>query len=131
MVHDSTALVALAYRLPVAEFDIPHVSRLLREGLIIIYREAHELSLMIKRDILSSHLTVTLYPRLYHTFEKERGEQIWPGMRLRVDDTVLGFYGLGLQKRTMDKGLFYLTLPKVFTTALLREVDPGEQVKRR
>jgi hypothetical protein len=43
-------------------------------------------------------------------------------MGVKPGDDILGDYSLGLNKRTKTGETTFSTLPKVFTTALIREV---------
>jgi hypothetical protein len=112
--------IAWAYGLPTTSMQ-PVASSLLKE-LSVIFRDAHELSVVIKRDILSVRMSVTICKRLGHAFDPGEGECVWPEMGVKPGDIVVGYYGLGLEKRTGTGEVSYLTIPRVTTTALLREV---------
>jgi len=88
-----------------------------------VFRDAHELSLVIKRDILSVRMSVSLYDRVGRPFHPQKGECVWPEMGVQPNDVVIGHYGLGLQGRTEVGEVSFLTLPRVTTTALLRQVE--------
>ncbi|KII84794.1 hypothetical protein PLICRDRAFT_45601 [Plicaturopsis crispa FD-325 SS-3] len=121
LVREIVSHICWAYSLPLAVFD--DVRRRLQADLMAVCRDAHELSLVTKRDILSSQISITIYPHDGAVFDDKRSEHVWPEMGVEDGDTVIGIYGLGLEKHTREGTLSYLTLPKVITTALLREVQ--------
>lgn len=115
------ARIAWAYGLPATTMQ-PVAPSLLKE-LTVIFRDAHELSIVIKRDILSVRMSITVYKHLDQAFEPAEGECVWSEMGVKPDDIVIGYYGLGLEKRTETGEVFCLTMPRVITAALLRQVD--------
>jgi len=113
--------IAWAYGLPDAR--IQPIFAYLHKELTVIFRDAHELSLVVKRDILSVRMSVAVYKQLDCAFDPHAGECVWPEMRAKPGDIVIGHYGLGLEKRAEAGEVSYLTMPRVTTTALLREVE--------
>jgi hypothetical protein len=91
------------------------------KDLTVIFRDAHELSVVTKRDILSTRISVAITPSL-GGFDPRYAETAWSGMDAEAGDDVLGHYSLGLVKRTQVGAISYLKLPKVSTTALIRHV---------
>lgn len=120
LARDIVALLRRTYRVPAAKLDT--VYRILSQGLVAVYQDAHELSLITKRDLLSARISVTVYSA--GVLDDGRGEDIWPDMGngFVAGDRVIGVYSLGLEKVAKDGGTSHLALPKSFTTALLREV---------
>lgn len=88
-----------------------------------IVRDAHHLSLVVKRDILSVRMSVTLGGRLGRPFDPQAEESVWPEMGAKAGDPVIGHYSLGLQKCTANGEIIPLVRPRVITSALLREID--------
>jgi hypothetical protein len=88
----------------------------------VIFRDAHELSVVTKRDILSTRISVAVAPISLGGFDPRYAETAWSGMDAKAGDDLLGFYSLGLIKRTQAGPMSYLKLPKVSTTALIRYV---------
>jgi hypothetical protein len=87
-----------------------------------LFRDAHELSVVLKRDILSVRMSVVLASGQECRFNPQEADSIWPEMGVKPGDDILGDYSLGLNKRTKTGETTFSTLPKVFTTALIREV---------
>lgn len=93
------------------------------EGLLKLYTMAHELSLIMKRDVLSVKLSVI--GSASGAFNSRSSTALWDSADMASinGDIIIGCYSLGLFKYTKDdrSGSFML-LPKVITSALLRYV---------
>jgi hypothetical protein len=110
-----------AYGVPAMVFE--SIKQNVVKELILLFRDAHELSVVLKRDILSVRMSVVLASRQESGFNPQKAESIWPEMGAKPGDHILGDYSLGLDKCTKTGEIAFSTLPKVFTTALIREVD--------
>jgi hypothetical protein len=56
-------------------------------------------------------------------FNPHDADSVWPEMGVKAGDNVLGDYSFGLVKRMKTGESILSTLPKVFTAALIREVE--------
>ncbi|KII89495.1 hypothetical protein PLICRDRAFT_29719 [Plicaturopsis crispa FD-325 SS-3] len=117
LVHDLSPLISRAYRISLTTTDA--VYKRLQDNLVTVYRDAHKLSLIMKRDLLSSQISVTVCSD--GSLSDGLGEDVWPSMGVEVDEPILGAYNFGLDRRSKNGAVDHLRLPKVFTTALLRE----------
>ena len=102
------------------------LSRSIQKELTAIYHDAHKLSIIIKWDILSVRMSVTGSSDPSTGFDPRVMESVWPEMGTKQGDDLLGYYSLGLVKRTAAGEVSFLTRPKVITAALLRQVDLGK-----
>jgi len=92
--------------------------------LAAIFQDAHLLSVVIKRDILSVRMSVIGNPMVGPAcFDPCQVDSVWPEMGVQDDDCIIGLYNFGLQKLNETGDTFFITLPKVITSALLREVQ--------
>lgn len=125
--HVTNAMEELIYYISWA-YCIPKALLLERLGpsikneLTAIYHDAHELSVITKRDILSVRMSITCSPNNDGAFNPDVADSIWPEMGAKRGDDVLGDYSLALMKRTEAGEVSWLTRPKVITAALLRQV---------
>jgi hypothetical protein len=119
--------MAWAYGVPAALFEA--IGQSIAKELMAIFRDAHELSTVLKRDILSVQMSVILASRREREFpfNPHDAESVWPEMGVKPRDKVLGNYSLGLVKRTKTGEMTFTTLPKVFTAALIRQVEKNEK----
>ncbi|KZP16339.1 hypothetical protein FIBSPDRAFT_831962 [Athelia psychrophila] len=108
---------AWAFEMPVSAFQ--SLGRRLEENIAGVFQSAHELSVVLKRDILSARLSVVVGPEPKSQFDSSR---VWPEMKSERQDRVLGYYGLGLQVERREGEKHFLTLPMVITESLTREV---------
>jgi hypothetical protein len=113
--------VGWAYRIPLTSLN--SIERKIINGLTVIFRNAHELSVITKRDILSTRISVVVAPISPSGFNPLEADTPWSGMGAKAGDDVLGHYSFGLFKRTQVAAASYLILPKVSTTALIRHVE--------
>lgn len=91
------------------------------EGLLKLCRMAHELSLTVKRDIISVRMAVTVPSAL--AFDHRRMEALWGDMGVVDGDTIIGGYAFGLSKLNAgDPQEIIMLRPKAITSALLRYV---------
>ena len=82
---------------------------------------AHELSVIVKRDVLAVRMSVTMAATA--VFDPRTTEALWEEMGLAKGDTVIGTYTLGLSKlRSGDPSEIVMLRPKAVTSALLRYV---------
>jgi len=103
--------LAWAYCVPMTQFQ--PLSASIQKELTAIYRDAHELSVVIKRDILSVRISVTGSSEPSAGFDPRMTESVWPEMGAKQGDDVLGDYSLGLMKRTETGEISFPTRPKV------------------
>jgi hypothetical protein len=93
-----------------------------QQHLSSIFSQAHDLSLKIKRDILSVSMRVVIA-------EEERFDPLqhapgWEGMGTKAGDRIFGKYSLGLHKVTEHGMRTIPAKPAVITAALLRHIFP-------
>lgn len=124
--RDTIKHIAWAYGQSRSIFE-PLGSTLLRD-IDAIVRDAYELSLIVKRDITSVRLSIYLDDRLNRPFDPRKEESSWPQMGARAGDTVIGHYSFGLRKCTQAGDVSLPILPRVITTALLRELEKNNKV---
>ena len=117
-------LIAWAYGQPPPTIDGIIHAKLLQDINAIIH-DAHQLSLLLKRDILSAQMTVSLNHRVGEQYDPQMEESVWPEMGLKAGDTIVGVYGFGLRKVASNGESVEVIKPKVITSALLREVARG------
>lgn len=113
--------IAWAYCVPTTQLEGLNTS--IGKELTAIYHDAHELSVITKRDILSARMSVMRYANIGDRFNPRVVDSVWPDMGVKQGDEVLGDYSLGLMKRTEAGEVSCLTRPKVITVALLRYMD--------
>ncbi|KAK7028315.1 hypothetical protein R3P38DRAFT_2935337 [Favolaschia claudopus] len=114
-------LLAWAYHQPLETFQ-PMLTQI-QSQLDKIYTEARQLSLSVRRDMLSVRMKV-LVPASegddFLPFSSECMDAAWSDMKVVEGDAVVSPYKFGLQ-RTDDTGRSSLLIkPKAVTTALLR-----------
>ena len=93
------------------------------EDLSKLYAMSHELSLIMKRDVLSVNLSVI--GSAEGVFDSRSSTALWNSTDMASvnGDILIGCYSLGLVKYTKDDGPGLIMLPpKVITSALLRYV---------
>lgn len=117
----TTNAIAWAYRLSPAIFQqlIPNV----RAELSCLCRNAKDVSVMIRRDVLSVRMSVSIGPRSpygYLAFDPSQVSSVWPEMGAELGDDVVGVYRLGLTKQSVTGKVEHIILPEVFTSALLQ-----------
>ncbi|KAF7361374.1 hypothetical protein MSAN_01170200 [Mycena sanguinolenta] len=120
------SLLAFAYRQPLGTFEplLPSVQNRLET----LYNEANEISIVARRDILSSRMTVVVAPtgaqgvEDYLPYNTDSVTSVWPDMGPSDGDGIIGLYKFGLDKTGEDGRLTCLIKPEVVTTALLREM---------
>ncbi|KAL0949367.1 hypothetical protein HGRIS_009436 [Hohenbuehelia grisea] len=118
------AFLAWSYSMPHGTFDRTELVK----DLTTIFWDAHQLSIIIKRDVLSVRLTVVLAPRdhVSHShlpLHPGLSTSAWPTMGEKQGDKVIGTYKLGLDAQTEHGGVRHLLKPEVVTEALLRSLD--------
>ncbi|KZP34681.1 hypothetical protein FIBSPDRAFT_846797 [Athelia psychrophila] len=94
----------------------------LLQNITAVMHDAHELSLVLKRDILSVRVMAALRHR-GGPYDPQFEDSVWPEMGAQAGDRVIGVYGLGLQKVTPAGDNVAVVKPKVITSALLREIE--------
>ncbi|KAJ7153011.1 hypothetical protein C8R46DRAFT_912850 [Mycena filopes] len=99
--------------------EFEDISEILFSGLEALYKEAKELAIRVRRDILSVRMTVTSV--LETRFDPSRASSVWPEMGAVAGDDIVGRYRFGLMKLTEHGERSYLVRPEVATTALIRE----------
>ncbi|TFK51569.1 hypothetical protein OE88DRAFT_1659670 [Heliocybe sulcata] len=109
--------IAVAYGSPHQNFD--SIRGDIAEELRTLYTKASELSLVLRRDVMSVRLAVTIVRN--GIFDGVMMDCQWSEMGVNDRDGVLGAYGLGLSKATADGQRWSLARPKVVTEALFRE----------
>lgn len=112
----------IAWTHSISPASLDAIKQRIVKDLTVIFRDAHELSVATKRDILSTRISVAVAPISLGGFDPRYAETAWSGMDAKAGDDLLGFYSLGLIKRTQAGATSYLKLPKVSTTALIRYV---------
>lgn len=97
----------------------------IEKSLLQIFSDSFELSVIIKRDVLSVRMHVMMYKD--DSYQDFMAEDIYPDMGARNGDKILGQYNFGLLRQTHDGNVEYIVKPKVTTAALLREIirNPG------
>jgi hypothetical protein len=120
LVLEMVECIAWAYCITLSSLD--SIKRMIVKGLTAIFRDAHELSVITKRDILSTCVSVIITRRSLSGFKPCEAATAWSGMGDKAGDDVIGHYSFGLVKRTQVGATSYLILPKVSTTALIRYV---------
>ncbi|KZP22892.1 hypothetical protein FIBSPDRAFT_1043258 [Athelia psychrophila] len=113
--------IAWAYGQPTTIFD--HIREKILRDITAVVRDAHQLSLVLKRDILSVRTMVTLDAGIDRPFDPQNEQSVWPDMGAKAGDQVIGVYGLGLGKTTSSGQVVQILRPTVITTALLQEID--------
>lgn len=119
-VRDIVTILAWAYNMPMSTFH--SLSDGLRKCVAAVYESAHELSIILKRDILSVRMSVVLGPHPGSSFDSSGAHRVWPEMEGRDVDNVIGYFALGLTRTTPGGDMSYLTMPTVTTESLIREV---------
>ncbi|KAF7986958.1 hypothetical protein HWV62_12787 [Athelia sp. TMB] len=116
------ALITWAYgQSSRAMIDDAIYTNLLRD-IHAIVRDAHQLSLVLKRDILSSEMSVSLDDRVNKSYDPQKADNVWPEMGSKAGDTIIGVYGFGLRKIAPNGQSVQVIKPKVTTSALLRNL---------
>ncbi|KAL0948381.1 hypothetical protein HGRIS_010963 [Hohenbuehelia grisea] len=115
--------VAWAHSTPTEQFDRVGLNK----SLTNIFWDAHQLSLIIKRDFLSSQVTVARARRVptndkFLSFHPHHSACVWSSMGVRVGDDVVGTYKLGLDLTDEKGAIKYLVKPEVITSALMRTI---------
>jgi hypothetical protein len=90
----------------------------LRDGVLRLYQDAHELALIVRRDYLSARMEVSVVAP-DQTLESSRATLQWDDIQCKKGDQVLTTYAFGLEK-TDEHGRTSLLVPKVVTEAILR-----------
>ncbi|KAJ7186849.1 hypothetical protein C8R46DRAFT_880466 [Mycena filopes] len=111
-------LIAQTHGLTPTQFE--DMSDSLSSGLRALYKEANELSVVVKRDVLSVRMTITSV--VATRFDPTAAASVWPEMGAVAGDEIVGRYKFGLMKRTENGERFDLIKPEVATTALIREI---------
>lgn len=125
LARDIIARIAWTYGQPRATFETdssPLGATLVRD-IHAIVRDAYELSIVMKRDVSSVRLSVCMDGKLNRPYDIRKEDNAWPQMRARAGDVVVGNYGFGLKRQVEDGGVSFVVLPRVVTTALLRDVE--------
>jgi hypothetical protein len=117
--NDIIILLAWAHGLSPAEFD--DMFDAIHSRLVALYKEANELGILVKRDILSVRMSVTSVT--VDVFDPNHASSVWPEMGAAAGDEIVGRYRFGLSKRAEDGEFSCLTKPEVATTALIRETS--------
>ncbi|KAJ7764841.1 hypothetical protein B0H16DRAFT_1310330 [Mycena metata] len=117
--EDIVELLAQAHGLTPTQFE--DMSDALFSGLRAMYKEANELSVSVRRDILSVRMTVTTVSATH--FDPNLACSVWPEMGAAAGDEIVGRYKFGLMKVTETGERFDLMKPEVATTALIRETS--------
>ncbi|KAF7971563.1 hypothetical protein HWV62_20332 [Athelia sp. TMB] len=129
LTRDIIGRIAWAYGQPRHVFEqITSLPSTLLRDMDAIVRDAYELSIVMKRDVSSVRLSVYLDDRLNRPFDIRKEQNAWPQMRSQEGDIAVGNYSFGLQRHVEDGGVSFLALPRVVTTALLREVERNAMV---
>lgn len=113
--------IAWAYGQSLAPFH-PIRAKLL-QNITSVMHDAHKLSLVLKRDILSVQMMVVLDKSIDRPYDPRFEGSVWPEMGAKAGDSVIGVYGLGLRKVTPTGQIVDIIQPKVVTDALLREIE--------
>ncbi|KZP16326.1 hypothetical protein FIBSPDRAFT_866007 [Athelia psychrophila] len=121
--EDVSQSIAWAYGQPLTTFH-PIRAKLL-QNITSVMRDAHQLSLVLKRDILSVRVMAALRHGRDGPYDPQFEDSVWPEMGAKAGDEVIGVYGLGLQKVTPAGHNVVVAKPKVITSALLREIEKG------
>ncbi|KAJ7629512.1 hypothetical protein DFH06DRAFT_721506 [Mycena polygramma] len=109
-------LFGWAHGLPSAQFA--DMSDGIHSSLVALYKEANDLGLQVRRDILSVRMSVT--SASMPLFDPISDNSVWPEMGAAEGDAVVGRYKFGLVKIAEDGEITYLLKPEVATTALIR-----------
>jgi len=119
-----TFLRAFPYRTKNFKRRIDEYLHTAKDGLHEIVRKAHEFSLSIQRDIVSSFVKVTCGSHSFgacESFEARRAIGAWNNdMNSKKGDRVLGTFEFGLEQVASDGKTKILVKPIVITDALLR-----------
>ncbi|KAJ7736713.1 hypothetical protein DFH07DRAFT_722836, partial [Mycena maculata] len=113
------ALLAWAHGLSHAEFE--PMSDMIHSGLLALYKEANNLAILARRDILSVHMTID--SMTVPVFNPQYANAMWPEMGARAGDDVVAQYRFGLLKLREDGEISCMVKPEVVTTALIRETS--------
>ncbi|KAJ7117907.1 hypothetical protein C8R43DRAFT_1242033 [Mycena crocata] len=112
-------LLAWAFGLSPPEFE--GMANMIRSGLLVLHKEAHELSILLRRDIVSVRMSITSLDSLDAlVFDPKYVNSVWPEMGTREGDEVVGRYKFGLSKMLDSGQSFCLIKPEVTTAALIR-----------
>jgi hypothetical protein len=124
---DSTVtLLAWTYRQPLATFE-PLLPKI-QSRLETLYKEANQLSIIARRDVLSVRMSVVVAPTGpagptdYLPYDTNAVASVWPDMKTVEGDEVIALHKFGLEKVDEKGQLGRLIKPEVATTALLREM---------
>jgi hypothetical protein len=118
----SAIVLALLSRVTGASaFEAQAVKAKVEQGLGEIYENARQLSVIMKRDVVSIQASIILGS----VAEDSHGsnETIWAEMGEMAGDLVVGDYGLGLVKTYEDGKTTVLLRAKVATEALIRHAS--------
>ncbi|KAJ7086444.1 hypothetical protein B0H15DRAFT_782204 [Mycena belliarum] len=116
---DIIALLAWAHGLSPAEYE-PMLD-MVQSRVMTLCQEAKELSIQLRRDILSVRMSVISMTAAI--FDPELADSVWPEMGATLGDEVVGKYKFGLIKVDESRRVSYLIKPEVATTALIRETS--------
>ncbi|KAJ7302368.1 hypothetical protein DFH08DRAFT_945701 [Mycena albidolilacea] len=93
-----------------------------------LYKEANQLSIIARRDVLSVRMLVVVAPTGpagptdYLPYDTNAVASVWPDMKTVEGDEVIALHKFGLEKVDEKGQLARLIKPEVATTALLREM---------
>lgn len=97
------------------------MSDMIQSRLRALHKEANDLSVLVRRDVLSVRMSVTTV--IAPTFDPDCANSVWPEMGATAGDAVVGRYKFGLIKLMEDGEFSFLAKPEVATTALIRETS--------
>ncbi|KAJ7471924.1 hypothetical protein FB451DRAFT_1036505 [Mycena latifolia] len=112
-------LLAWAYGLSPSEFET--MSEMIHTRLVALYKEANELSIQVRRDILSVRMSVISVDA--PVFDPDFANSVWPEMGATAGDEIVGRYRFGLLKLLENGEFSCLIMPEVATMALIRETS--------
>ncbi|KAJ7475091.1 hypothetical protein B0H11DRAFT_1722398 [Mycena galericulata] len=113
------ALLAWAHGLSPQQFEA--MTDMINSRLRALYKEANDLSILVRRDILSVRMSIISMTT--PIFDPATANSIWPEMGAAAGDEVVGRIKFGLIKLKEAGGIFCLLKPEVATTALIRETS--------
>ncbi|KAJ7629514.1 hypothetical protein DFH06DRAFT_1005878 [Mycena polygramma] len=113
---------ASAYSRPIETFE-PILLKI-RTRLESIFAEAHQLSIIARRDVLSVRMSISAAPECLDgrllLFHPDRMDSVWADMGAEMGDEVISLYKFGLKRQSEQGDVSYLVKPEVGTAALLR-----------
>jgi hypothetical protein len=95
----------------------------LRDGVLRLYRDAHDLALIVRRDYLSARMEVSVVAP-NQTLESSLAASQWDDIPSKKSDRILTTYAFGLEKTDEHGRRTSLLVPKVVTEAILRHALP-------